>query len=72
MSDTPQLLRMAVEAGVATLTLDNPSKRNALDIPLREQLEEAVRAIRRDAWWIQAHASAYAEPDIVRPSSASA
>ncbi len=49
MTDTPKLLHLAVEAGVATITLDNPSKRNALDIPLREQLEQAVRTIRRDA-----------------------
>lgn len=48
MTPTHQPLRMTVADGVATLTLDNPTKRNALDIPMREGLEQAVRTIRQD------------------------
>jgi len=45
----PQLARLVVEDDVATITLDNPAKRNALDMAMREQLADAVRTVRRDA-----------------------
>jgi 2-(1,2-epoxy-1,2-dihydrophenyl)acetyl-CoA isomerase len=41
-------LRVAVEDGVATLTLDRPAALNALDIPLKVALLEALAAIRDD------------------------
>jgi methylglutaconyl-CoA hydratase len=38
------LLRVAIERGVATLTLDSPRNRNALSTPLLAQLREALAA----------------------------
>ncbi|KRB93495.1 enoyl-CoA hydratase/isomerase family protein [Noviherbaspirillum sp. Root189] len=36
------------EAGVATITLNRPAQKNALDMVIREELSEAISAIRRD------------------------
>jgi enoyl-CoA hydratase/carnithine racemase len=41
-------LLYSVEGGVATLTLNRPAQRNALDMTMREELAQAVGAIRRD------------------------
>jgi 2-(1,2-epoxy-1,2-dihydrophenyl)acetyl-CoA isomerase len=41
-------LRYAVEAGVATITLDRPDARNALDAALKRELLAAIRAAGRD------------------------
>jgi 2-(1,2-epoxy-1,2-dihydrophenyl)acetyl-CoA isomerase len=47
--DTPfKTLRFAVENQVATLTLDNAAKRNALDLVMREELAQVITAVRRD------------------------
>jgi 2-(1,2-epoxy-1,2-dihydrophenyl)acetyl-CoA isomerase len=42
-------LRFEVEAGVATLTLDRPQALNALDIPLKVAMLQALRSIHEDA-----------------------
>lgn len=47
-SPTPELLQFTVRDQVATLTMNNPAKRNAMDVALREQLADAVRKVRRD------------------------
>lgn len=47
-SPTPELLQFTVRDQVATLTMNNPAKRNAMDMALREQLADAVRKVRRD------------------------
>lgn len=41
-------IRFDVQDKVATLTLDNPTKRNALDPAMREEVSEVVRQVRRD------------------------
>lgn len=41
-------LRFDVQDQVATLTLDNPAKRNALDPAMREEVTEVVTRVRRD------------------------
>ncbi|GAB17427.1 putative enoyl-CoA hydratase [Gordonia effusa NBRC 100432] len=46
---TEQLVQLAVEAGVATITLDSPSNRNALSATLVGQLTEALASVRDDA-----------------------
>ncbi len=43
-----QCIRFEVSAQVATLTLDNPTKRNALDPAMREELAEVVARVQRD------------------------
>lgn len=43
-----ETLRMDVDAGVATITLDNEGKRNAFDIAMREGLAEVVGHIKMD------------------------
>lgn len=47
-SPTPELLQFTVRDQVATLTMNNPAKRNAMDMALREQLADAARKVRRD------------------------
>jgi methylglutaconyl-CoA hydratase len=37
-----ELVHLAVQSGIATVTLDSPANRNALSAPLREQLLEAL------------------------------
>ena len=41
-------LLYAVEGGVATITLNRPAQKNALDLTMREELAHQVDAIRRD------------------------
>lgn len=43
-----QTILYAVEDGVATITLNRPAQKNALDMVLREELGHVVSAIRRD------------------------
>ncbi|MGK2877283.1 MAG: enoyl-CoA hydratase/isomerase family protein [Solirubrobacterales bacterium] len=47
MSDEPLVL-VSVDAGIATLELNRPEARNALSIPLREQLAVAIGAAEQD------------------------
>ena len=47
MSDEPRLLA-ETSGAVITLTLDNPSRGNALTRPIYEQLNEAYRRIAED------------------------
>lgn len=42
------MLNVATEAGVTTLTLDRPAKRNALSIELRVALADALRDVAAD------------------------
>ncbi|HYZ38734.1 MAG TPA: enoyl-CoA hydratase-related protein [Pseudonocardiaceae bacterium] len=39
---TAELVHLAVQSGIATITLDSPANRNALSTPLRAQLSEAL------------------------------
>lgn len=48
MTDTFKTIRFEVHEQVATLTLDNPTKRNALDPAMREEVTEVVDRVRRD------------------------
>lgn len=48
MSDTFKTIRFDVSGQVATLTLDNPTKRNALDPAMREEVAEVMRRVRRE------------------------
>jgi 2-(1,2-epoxy-1,2-dihydrophenyl)acetyl-CoA isomerase len=43
-----QFIRFDVSAQVATLTLDNPAKRNALDPAMRPEVAEVIERVRRD------------------------
>lgn len=43
-----QFIRFDVSAQVATLTLDNPAKRNALDPAMRPEVAEVVARVKRD------------------------
>jgi methylglutaconyl-CoA hydratase len=50
LTDTPELLHYAVDAGVATLTIDSPANRNALSRPLMDSLlEKLQKALDDDA-----------------------
>ncbi|UCE31766.1 MAG: enoyl-CoA hydratase/isomerase family protein, partial [Burkholderiales bacterium] len=42
-------IRLAVDRGVATLTLERPRQRNAIDLAMRAELREAVARLRSDA-----------------------
>lgn len=44
MQESPPLVRTATDRGVATLTLDSPTNRNALSTPLMRQLRSALAA----------------------------
>ncbi|MGH3751582.1 MAG: enoyl-CoA hydratase-related protein [Pseudonocardiaceae bacterium] len=47
---TDELVHLAVQCGIATITLDSPAKRNALSARLRDQLLEALeRSVGDDA-----------------------
>ena len=48
MSNSFKTIRFDVQDQVATLTLDNPAKRNALDPEMRDELSEVVTRVRRD------------------------
>ena len=48
MTSTFQTIRFDVQNQVATLTLDNPTKRNALDSTMREEIAQVVATVRRD------------------------
>jgi 2-(1,2-epoxy-1,2-dihydrophenyl)acetyl-CoA isomerase len=48
MSQPFQTIRFEVREQVATLTLDNPAKRNALDPAMREEIAQVVATVRRD------------------------
>jgi 2-(1,2-epoxy-1,2-dihydrophenyl)acetyl-CoA isomerase len=48
MSDTALLYDVDAEAGIATLTLNRPQQKNAMDMSMRVALREAVYAIRQD------------------------
>jgi methylglutaconyl-CoA hydratase len=39
---TAELVHLAVQSGIATITLDSPANRNALSAPLRAQLSDAL------------------------------
>lgn len=43
-----QTIRYAVEDGVATITLNRPAQKNALDMVMRAELAEAMSTVRRD------------------------
>ncbi|HWR47961.1 MAG TPA: enoyl-CoA hydratase-related protein [Pseudonocardiaceae bacterium] len=42
MTDLAELVRLSVQSGIATITLDSPANRNALSAPLRAQLLDAL------------------------------
>jgi 2-(1,2-epoxy-1,2-dihydrophenyl)acetyl-CoA isomerase len=48
MSDTALLYDVDGESGIATLTLNRPQQKNAMDMSMRVALREAVYAIRQD------------------------
>ncbi|HEY2888814.1 MAG TPA: enoyl-CoA hydratase-related protein, partial [Candidatus Limnocylindrales bacterium] len=48
MATPAPLVKLEVEAGVATITLDRPEALNALTIPMKQQLLSALRAADRD------------------------
>ncbi|SCU96831.1 Enoyl-CoA hydratase/carnithine racemase [Cupriavidus necator] len=43
-----ETIRFAVEDGVATLTLDSPARKNALSLPMRDEIGEVIRRVRAD------------------------
>jgi len=43
-----ETIRFAVENGVATLTLDSPARKNALSLPMRDEIGEVIRRVRAD------------------------
>ncbi|MDE2334379.1 MAG: enoyl-CoA hydratase/isomerase family protein [Rhodospirillales bacterium] len=49
MSDKPTMLREARDGAVAILTLDQPARRNALAVAMREELVAAMERIETDA-----------------------
>lgn len=48
MSDRALLFDVDTDAGIATLTLNRPEQKNAMNMPLRTGLRDAVYAIRQD------------------------
>lgn len=48
MSTQFERIRFEVQNQVATLTLDNPAKRNAFDPAMREEVAQAIAQVRRD------------------------
>ncbi len=48
MTDNPSMLRETREGAVAILTLDQPARRNALAVPMRESLVAAMERIETD------------------------
>lgn len=48
MTEQIQLVRITVEQNVATLTLDDPKKMNALSIPMAEALVSALKQVWKD------------------------
>jgi len=48
MTNAFKTIRFDVHEQVATLTLDNPAKRNALDPAMREEVAQIVASVRRD------------------------
>jgi methylglutaconyl-CoA hydratase len=45
---TDELVHLAVQSGIATITLDSPANRNALSAPLRAQLTDALERTASD------------------------
>ena len=45
---TYQSILLESDGGVATITLNRPEKKNTLDIPMREELADALSALRKD------------------------
>ncbi|MGX6565345.1 enoyl-CoA hydratase/isomerase family protein [Cupriavidus necator] len=43
-----ETIRFAVEDGIATLTLDSPARKNALSLPMRDEIGEVIRRVRAD------------------------
>lgn len=43
-----EAINFVIEEGVATLTLNNPTRKNVLDIPTRKEIGEAVAVVRRN------------------------
>lgn len=43
-----ETIRFAIEDGIATLTLNYPERKNALSIPMRGEIGEAIRHVRAD------------------------
>lgn len=45
---TAELVHLAVQSGIATITLDSPGNRNALSAPMRAQLSDALASSAND------------------------
>jgi len=46
--DTYQTIKLDIAEGIATLTLNRPEKKNALDLSIREEIGDAVAKLRSD------------------------
>jgi len=42
-------VKLEIDGAIATVTLDNPAKRNSIDLPMTAALVDATRAVRNDA-----------------------